>query len=45
MEDRLGPEKEVRYKEEEGLFVGFRPKVHSSNCHRLEKRLLEQGGR
>ncbi|XP_034250216.1 coiled-coil and C2 domain-containing protein 2A [Thrips palmi] len=45
LEDRLAPGKEVRYREEEGLFVGFRPKVRSSNCHRLEKRLLEQGGR
>ncbi|XP_026280089.1 coiled-coil and C2 domain-containing protein 2A [Frankliniella occidentalis] len=45
LEDRLGSGKEVRFREEEGLFVGHRPKVRTSNIHRLEKRLLEQGGR
>ncbi|KAK3909758.1 Coiled-coil and C2 domain-containing protein 2A [Frankliniella fusca] len=45
LEDRLGSGKEVRYREEEGIFVGHRPKVRTSNINRLEKRLLEQGGR
>lgn len=45
LEERLGSGNEVRYREEEGLFVGNRPATRASNYNRLQKRLIEQGGR
>jgi hypothetical protein len=45
MEDKLKPGHEVRYPEEEGLYVGTRLTVTNCNKNKLERRLLACGDR
>ncbi|XP_033609176.1 coiled-coil and C2 domain-containing protein 2A isoform X2 [Cryptotermes secundus] len=45
LEDKLKPDLEVRYPEEEGLYVGSRLTVTNRNRNKLERRLLAGGDR
>jgi hypothetical protein len=45
LEDKLKPDHEVRYPEEEGLYVGTRLTVTNRNKNKLEQRLLAGGDR
>ena len=45
MEEKLKPEHELRYPEEEGLYVGNRLKVADRNRNKLEHRLAIGGDR
>jgi len=45
MEDKVKPGHEVRYPEEEGLFVGRRLMVSNCSKNKLEQRLLARGDR
>jgi hypothetical protein len=45
LEDKLKPDHDVRYPEEEGLYVGNRLTVSSRNRNKLEHRLLAGGDR
>jgi hypothetical protein len=45
LEDKLKPDHEVRYPEEEGLYVGSRLTVTNRNRNKLERRLLASGDR
>jgi hypothetical protein len=44
-EDKVKPGREVRYPEEEGLYVGRRLMVSNHSKNKLEQRLLASGDR
>ena len=42
MEEKIAEERPPRYLQEEGLYVGLRPKVAYGNLNKMENRLLQE---
>jgi len=43
LEEKLPPGQSVRYFEEEGLFVGEKPRERAANRNKFERRIVAQG--